>query len=142
MAEEKTPEQIAKEQADLKAKQSAEQAIVPPPPQFIQDTIKEARKEETTPDEDMKLLKELSQSDAWKILKKFIRNKQNRLQSMTAQAVRADSFNLQNVGFRYLIFDQVKEALEDVVRKVEQPAKIAQIEHSFAEGGDEDDAHS
>lgn len=123
---------------EIKAKQLAEQAVVPPPPQFIQDAMKEAREETATPDEEMKLLKELSTSDAWKSLKKYIRAKQKRLGDMTAQSVRGANFDLQNIGFRYLIFDQVKEALEDIVRKVEQPAKIQEIERVFEEGGEDD----
>ena len=115
-------------------KQMAEQAVIAAPaPQFIRDTLNESRKEVVQPDEDSKLLKELSGSDSWKTLKRYIRDKQKRLESMTAESVRKDSFDLQNIGFRYLIFDQVREALEDIVRQVEQPAKIAQIEKNFDE---------
>lgn len=131
-----TPEQI-------KAKQAAEQAVIPAPgPAFIQEVVKEnekAEKQEAHPEEDVKLLMELSQSDAWKILKRYIKRKQERLAQMTAESVRKSAFDLQNTGFRYLIQDQVTNALEDVIKQVENPAKMKQIERSFQEGEDVDE---
>lgn len=130
-----TPDQI-------KARQEAEQAIVPPPgPAFIQDIVREneqATKKEVHPDEDVELLMNLSQSDAWKVLKAYIQRKQTRLAEMTAQSVRQSAFDLQNTGFRYLIQDQVTQALEDVIKQVENPQKMKQIERAFAEAEEGD----
>lgn len=133
------------EQTDeqIKAQQAAEQAIVPPPgPAFIQEIVKEnaeADKKEVHPDEDVALLMELSKSDAWKVLKRYIETKQKRLADMTAQSVRAQAFDLQNTGFRYLIQDQVTNALNDIIKQVENPAKMKAIERSFASGEDPSD---
>lgn len=130
-----TPEQILKRQA-------AEQAPIPAPgPLHIADTLKEAKAEDKTvdPDADVKLLIELSQSDAWDVVKRYINRKKVKLSRMTAEASRTSNFDLANVGFRYLIFDQVSAALDSVITYVENAAKMKLMERNFEDGEDTPD---
>lgn len=127
------------------AQQAAEQAIPPMPgPLHIADTIREAKAEDKTPEpeEDSKLLLELSQSDSWKVLKRFITRKKQRLSEMTADSVRKSNFDLNNIGFRYLIFDQVAAALDSVINHVENQAKIKIMERNFEEGEEKDESET
>lgn len=116
--------------------QMAEQPIMAQSvPHFIKEMLQEKEHEVVKPAEDRDELNLLYESGSWKILKKYLREKQKRLEQMTAQSVRSDSFDLQNVGFRYLIFDQVREALEDVIRFVEQPAQIDELNKTMNDEG-------
>lgn len=129
-------------QEQILARQAAEQAPIPEPgPIHIAKTIEEAKKDERTPEPeaDVKLLIELSQSDAWQVAKRFINRKKEKLSKMTAEAARGSSFNLQNVGFSYLIYDQVSAALDSVIAYVENAAKMKLIERNFNEGEENDE---
>lgn len=131
---------------EIKARQDAEQAVVPPPPAFMQSVLNQSKETPTTNiDGEDKILLEGSDSEFWKILKRFIEAKQKRLTELTAEAVRSSKFDLQEVGFRYLIQDQVVAALQDVINKVEFINKVKELEKKAEQakkGGVKDDANS
>ena len=110
-------------------KQAAKQAL-PYAPHFMKEVLEQANKEPVIePGEHVdKLMMELSQSEAWLVLKKYINEKRKRLEAMTRQSVRGDPFNLQNTGFRYMIFDQVDAFAEQIISRVESPAKVKKLE--------------
>lgn len=104
----------------------------------VVDQSKEAPKIKTEAKDD-DVLAEGSTSDFWKLIRKYIDAKQRRLHELTSESVRG-SVNMQEVGFRYLIEDQVTHALRDIVEFVELPAKARKFEiDSEDTKGDEQD---
>lgn len=112
----------------IKKKQSAEQAV-PYAPHFMREVLEQSKEDVTIePGEHVdKVLLELSQSEAWKILKTFINEKRKRLETYTRESVRADSFDLQNTGFRYLIYDQVDSFAQDIIDRVDGVARMKKL---------------
>lgn len=120
-----------------KNKQKATQA---PPPAFLRNVI---NKHEESPeklvenaDEMEQVLTELSQSDAWEYLKKFIDLKRKEL----AQGVREasdGSISLEEVGFRYLAADQVNTFATQLISFVE---KYARAKRADRDSGGQDKA--
>lgn len=111
--------------SDKTKKQQAQQA---PPPAFLKEVIaqnKDASPEKLlTEDADQmeRALTELSQSDAWGYIKRFIDLKRKEL----AQALRDKSdgtFSLEEVGFRYLAADQVNTFATQLINFVEKYAR-------------------
>jgi len=109
----------------------AEQAL-PYEPDYIQDIIRESSETIDPGERADKVLAELAVSDAWKILKKYILNKRNRLMDLTRESVRSDRFDLQATGFRYLIFDQIDGFAQDIISRVENVAKIKRLTNEAA----------
>jgi len=109
----------------------AEQAL-PYEPDYIQDIIRESSETIDPGEHADKVLAELAVSDAWKILKKYILNKRNRLMDLTRESVRSDRFDLQATGFRYLIFDQIDGFAQDIISRVENVAKIKRLTNEAA----------
>lgn len=125
-------------QEQIIARQAAEQPPISANPAFIQEVIKEPVDNTPPSSADDEALTQMMQSEGWKVIKRYINAKKKRLEDLTAQSVRAQAFNLQEVGFRYLILDQVTNALQDVINRVETPAKMKLIAQSN-EAGDETD---
>lgn len=100
-------------------RQAAEQA---PPPAFLREVIaqnKEQPKVEVGKNRE-KLLLDLSESDVWNnIVKKFIEAKQ----LMMAKELREniDGKSMEEVGFRFLVTDQVNDFIHQFISFVEAP---------------------
>lgn len=116
--------------------QSATQAIPPtPPPAFIAEAIKEVNqaKPKVLPNED-KILADGAFSDFWKILKRFIENYQSNLKKSTSELALAGQFDLNAIGMKYLLADQIVSALQKVTDYVEGKARaVAQYENEQKE---------
>jgi hypothetical protein len=114
--------------------QAARQAIPPvPPPDFIKEIVEETKpKREVKPDED-KIIAQGSESDFWKILKRFIENYQENLKKTTRELATAGSFDLEAIGMKYLLSDQIVGALENVVSFVENKKKVVELKKVEAE---------
>lgn len=128
-----TPEDLALAK-ELKLKKMAASsplppAAPPPPPSFITEAIADSKAEALLPpdEKDDRNLAEGSYSDFWKLVKHFIENKQKRLKEMTqARVVASESLNMEDIGFRYLLSDQISMALQDVINFVENRAKLVE----------------
>lgn len=108
-------------------KQVAEQA---PPPAFLKSVINQNKKEtviEPGPDRD-KTIANFANSDAWKLLKQFIRAKQTELGAMVRESSDG-SASLEEVGFKYLVADQVNTFAQQIVTFVESVPKIMEMQH-------------
>lgn len=113
-------------------KQEAEQAV-PYAPYYIQEMYEEIKEPKVTPGEHTdKVLADLALSDAWKVLKKYINDKRARLEEMTREAARADRFDLQATGYRFLIYDQIDAFAQDIISRVENVVKIKKLSDETA----------
>lgn len=111
----------------LSNKQEAEQAL-PYAPYYIQEMYEESKDSEVTPGEHTdKVLADLANSDAWRVLKKYINDKRRRLETMTRESARGDKFDLQATGYRFLIFDQIDAFAQDIISRVENVSKIRKL---------------
>lgn len=118
-----------KSKSSIKAKQAAEQAVVgPPPPAFISNVIKEAQKEAPpVGDQDQQLILQLAESDSWKVLKRYIeREKETLRTSMTESANKTG--DLQEIGLRYIVFEQIVFFGDKIIKFVERSRKSAEME--------------
>lgn len=104
------------------ARQESEQALIPSI-SFVADMSKEIEKEIPKMEDEARALVDMTETDGWKVLKKYVEAKKKRLLSMTQESVRSKKYEFQNIGFAFLIFDQISNALDDVVRYVESPRK-------------------
>ena len=105
------------------SRQEAEQALIPSTA-FVADMAKEVEKEVPKMEDEAKALVDMTETEGWKVLKKYVEAKKKRLLGMTQESVRSKKYEFQNIGFAFLIFDQISNALDDVVRYVESPRKI------------------
>lgn len=121
--------------------QEAEQAIPPAPPHYVRDVLNqgaEKRKEtkvtiEETLNRKEKLLKELSESDSWKVFRddvllKFVDNMRRSIAPSPQGGI-----DLNAIGLKFMIVDQVQKLVEDAIAIVDAPKKAV----DFPEGGDE-----
>lgn len=109
--------------------QSANQA---PPPAFLNTVLNQAKAVPSIPpgsDRD-KLLAELSNSDAWKTLKKFIEAKQLMLAQQLREATK-ERVDAQEVGMRFLIADQVNQFANQIITFVEAPKEIIKLQAEY-----------
>ena len=106
--------------------QEAHQA---PPPAFLKSVINQSKKEpQIDPGKDRdRLLGELSDAEAWKVLKKFIEAKQMMLGKELRDSIA--NAGLEEIGFRFLVLDQVNTFATQIVSFVEAPRSVAQLQH-------------
>ena len=105
-----------------------QQAHQAPPPAFLRSVIEQSEKEpQVDPGvERDKILADGSDSDFWKILKKFVEAKQ----IMLAKELRENSkdASVEETGFRFLILDQVNTFAAQIISFVEAPKAIYKIQ--------------
>jgi hypothetical protein len=103
-----------------------QEAYQAPPPAFLRRVINDIKKEpEVKPNDKDKVMAELSQSDAWKVLKRYIETKQ----VMLAQQLRdaTDNATMEEIGFRFMITDQINDFASKIVSFVEAPATAIRL---------------
>ena len=107
-------------------KQEAHQA---PPPAFLRSVIEQSKKEpQIDPGRDRdRVMADFADSDAWKVLKKFIEAKQMTLASDLRKT--AGEVSIEETGFRFLILDQVNTFATQITNFVEAPKEIARIQN-------------
>lgn len=117
------------------AEQAAAQATPPaptlPPVQSILEDISKVKKEEVNQMEKMlaeeaKLLGELSQTDGWKVYKKYVSvmidSARNNITPKFSTAI-----DLQQAGLRWIIADQIMSALKDALDIVDLRRKEIEV---------------
>lgn len=111
---------------DIIEQQQAHQA---PPPAFLKSVINQSKKEpQIDPGKDRdRLLGELSDTEAWKVLKKFIEAKQMMLAKELKDSI--GNAGLEEVGFKFLILDQVNTFANQIITFVEAPREVARLQH-------------
>jgi len=108
-------------------KQAAEQAVLP---KFIASV----RKSIVSPnlkkfeDEDEKLLLDLATSDAWAVFEKFVGEFLKSLEVITEKKVALSGINIEEIGYRYMITNQIRGALETVLGFVDKYALKAKMD--------------
>lgn len=111
---------------DILETQQAHQA---PPPAFLKSVINQSKKEpQVEPGKDRdRLLGELSDTEAWKVLKRFIEAKQMMLAKELKDSI--GNAGLEEVGFKFLILDQVNTFANQIITFVEAPREVAKLQH-------------
>lgn len=119
-------------------KQAASQAL-PADNDLLQHVVETSKRPEKPKkgEQEAKLMLDFATSDAWKKLRHYIERKVSRLDNMTAESARGDNFNLETIGFRYLIQDQIQNFAQDIINYVELPlkARAAEVESDKPEEG-------
>jgi archaellum component FlaC len=115
----------------VKRNQEALQPISPtlnvPPPEFIRDVINKAQiKEKKLSEADDNVIVEGAQSDFWKLIKNYIERYQKDLKAITSELVQQGQFDLNAIGMKYLLSDQISNALQKVIDYVENRARIVE----------------
>lgn len=114
----------AKQEA-LKARQAVSPIFNnnPAPPEWMKSLSKDKAEKTTKIDAPEKgedtVMAEFSQSSAWKYLKKFIETRQAGFAELLADRIAAGSYDMEEIGYRYLVFAQVKDAYQDIITRVE-----------------------
>jgi len=110
---------------DIIEQQQAHQA---PPPAFLKSVINKSKKEpQIEPGKDRdRLLTELSDTEAWKVLKQYIEAKQMMLAKELRDSV--GESGLEEVGFKFLILDQVNTFANQIITFVEAPREVAKLQ--------------
>lgn len=105
-----------------------QQAHQAPPPAFLRSVIEQSKKEpQIDPGKDRdRVMTDFSESDAWKVLKKFIEAKQMMLASDLRKSV--GEVSVEETGFRFLILDQVNTFAGQIITFVEAPKEIAKLQ--------------
>lgn len=105
-----------------------QQAHQAPPPAFLRSVIDQSKKEpQIDPGKDRdRVMTDFSESDAWKVLKKFIEAKQMMLASDLRKSV--GEVSVEETGFRFLILDQVNTFAGQIITFVEAPKEIAKLQ--------------
>lgn len=127
--------EIVESQAELAAKKKkleATQPIIPPNPQvpwFMSSLVRDKTKIEPkvlAPEkgEDL-VLAEGSQTEFWKFLKKFINSRRNLFEELLKIKAAASPYDMQEVGFRYLVYAQVDDVMSEIINRVENFAQFA-----------------
>lgn len=115
----------------------------PPVPWFMSSLSRE--KQEKTdkldvpePGEDA-VLAELAGTDAWRYLKKFINARKQLFEELLKEKVAASPYDMQEIGFRYVIKAQVDDVLSEIVNRVENFAQIVAADRAEKQ---QDDSNS
>lgn len=105
-----------------------QQAHQAPPPAFLRSVIDQSKKEpQIDPGKDRdRVMTDFSESDAWKVLKKFIEAKQMMLAADLRKSV--GEVSVEETGFRFLILDQVNTFASQIITFVEAPKEIAKLQ--------------
>lgn len=120
-------------------KQAASQPL---PPKFMRDIysqVKDETAKEEKPSESEDLMLQLSQSEEWKHLKRFMETKMDKLLELTRLSARSN-MDPAETGLRFFIFDQLDAFAKDIVSHVEMPANARKAEEllkSNVEDGEE-----
>jgi hypothetical protein len=114
--------------SDILEQQGAEQPIVSPP-SYIKDIISSYDKAKTvSPGKDRdKIMSELATSDAWKLLKKYIDSELSNIAG-EMKAASDGSRTLEEVGFRFLVTDQVSKFASKLISFVELSLRVKEAE--------------
>lgn len=106
--------------------QSAHQA---PPPAFLKSVINQSKEmPQVEPGNDRdKLLTDLSDSDVWKVIRKFVEAKQLSMAQELRKSV--ENASVEETGFRFLVIDQVNTFISQLIAFVEAPKEIGKLQN-------------
>ena len=111
---------------DILKRQAAEQAPVPPPA-YIKEMLQKKPKPMEPGDKRDKVMLEFAQSDAWKLLKGFITSKLAE-KAGTVRESADGSRSLDEVGFKFLVADQVGRFATELTNFVEGPLRLKEAQ--------------
>lgn len=123
---------INKKEEKIIEEQAARQATVPPPA-FIKPVLDQSSKEPPlSPGEDRdRIMAEFVETEAWKLIKNYIEGKAVMLAQQLRESVPGSS--LEEVGFRFMITDQVNKFGRELINFVEMPAKVLKAKKEHGE---------
>ena len=110
-------------------KQAARQAHMQtpiPPPQFIAEALREAKKKPEPKSEDDEIVAEGANSDFWKILKRWIEWKQKGIKENTGQMLAGGTLTLEQIGMKVLWRDLIIEFGQDMIDFIENRATLVE----------------
>ncbi len=121
-----------KDKEKVITEQEAKQAVAPTSqrssPSFIAEAIKEAKEARMKPKEaDDNVLAEGADSEFWRLIKKYIENSLKKLKDNTTKAAMESGFNLELLGFRYVLMDQISNFGGDIIKFVETRQKVVEL---------------
>jgi len=102
-------------------KQEAQQPVpITPTPSFISEAIEESKRTRIEPKQtDDKTLAEGATSEFWRLVKDYIEGTIGALKKKTTQAAIESGYNLELLGFRYVLMDQLENFGKDIINFVE-----------------------
>jgi hypothetical protein len=123
-------EQEATQAAEAIRKMNAQQPITGgnSVPWFMTSLVRD--KEEVTKKIDKpvrgedQVLAELQSTDAWKFLKRFINNRRELYKELLKNKAAASPYDMQEIGFRFLVHAQVDDVLAEIINRVENFAVL------------------
>jgi len=118
----------------MSKRQEGEQFIAPSAHAFVGDTKKDIDTFKSPTDEDERLLTELSQSDSWEMVKTYMSRLIDNLEKKTVEKIAESPIDIEEIGYRYMILNQIKGALDNVCGYVDKYAMKAKddVEKKFA----------
>ncbi len=120
---------------EIKSQQQAEQAVPPSAPPAIGPTMAEieAKRKESSIDvqeamikRENDLLTKLAETDEWDVYKRYVGKMIASLKANLTPSI-GKELNLQDVGLKFIISDQIEKALKDALSIVEDRKKLAEI---------------
>lgn len=129
------------EKDNILGTQEAEQAIPPAPPSYVSNVVEGAIKDRKEVKETIeqavnskeKLLKELAESESWKIFRDEVLLKMLDAMRRNIAPSPTGALDLQAVGMKFVIVDQVTKLVEDAIAVIDNKRKML----DFPEDGDE-----
>jgi hypothetical protein len=111
-------------------RQEAEQALVPNA--WLERVVRESKEagDVKAKDKDEDNLKVLVSSEAWQLVRRFLDKKTSGLERNLSECVMTPGITAEEIGMRYLIFDQVKDFITKLNAYVERPTKAEIIKRA------------
>lgn len=104
------------------------------PPAFLRSVMAKPKEEVIVPGENRdKTMAELSESDAWKVVKDHILRRQQEL-AQELRAVSGGAHSLEEVGFRFLVADKVNTFASEIISFVERSANAKRLKAEHDRG--------
>ena len=129
---------MSTKEEEIRDQQEAAMPIFPERPSegVVNDAKRVVEKEAPKSQQEAKVLVDLSQSEAWKLLKTFLLNRDQRLLKLTSENNRTKGYNFTNSGFAFTIYDQITAADEALISYVEGPVKLKAFEKEEPDDAD------
>lgn len=115
------------EETKKQALEEASQAVpVHSPAYFVDNVVKEIRQDQKKADlsiaeQERKVLMDGSSSEFWTILKKKMLNTIDVMRKAESTRMGTGNLDLQAIGMRSIVINEIADAFLDVIRNVEQP---------------------
>lgn len=124
-----TEEEI-KQAAEAIKRQTAQQPIsgTQPIPWFMSSLVRDKQEVSEKIDKpevgEDKVLADLAGTDAWRFLRRFIKGRQVLFKELLKDKIAQSPYDMQEIGFRYVVSAQVEDVLQEIINRVENFAKF------------------